>query len=189
MLFFRVCGVRQNIYVYCLYRNPDLDDRIFDCLLVSMAAVQAEDVHASFLFEGDLNGHHQEWLGSTTTNHHGVAAFDFSTVSGCDQLIVGPTHVRGGTLDLLITDVPDFVRVAVVAPIRNSDHSSLSAVMLMAQAVPNLCVSMKVFLKHQVNCNTVCGAIRELPWRNIWLSDNPVEVFEELFPCWFDVMY
>ena len=38
---------------------------------------------------------------------------------------------------------------------------------------------MKVFLKHQVNWNPVCGAIRELPWRNIWLSDNPVEVFNE----------
>ena len=38
---------------------------------------------------------------------------------------------------------------------------------------------MKVFLKHQVNWNTVYGAIRELPWRNIWLSDNPVEVFNE----------
>ena len=36
----RVCGVRQNLYVYSLYRNPDLDDRIFDCLLASMAAVQ-----------------------------------------------------------------------------------------------------------------------------------------------------
>ena len=59
MLFFMVCGVKQNLYVYSLYRNPDLDDRIFDCLLTSMAAVQAEDVRASFRFVGDLNGHHQ----------------------------------------------------------------------------------------------------------------------------------
>ena len=85
MLVFRVCGMRQNLYVYSLYRNPDLDYRIFDCLLASMAAVQAEDVRASFLFVGDLNGHHREWLGSMTTNRHGVAAFDFATVSGCDQ--------------------------------------------------------------------------------------------------------
>ena len=42
-------------------RNPDLDDRIFDCLLTSMAAVQAEDIRASLLFVGDLNGLHQEW--------------------------------------------------------------------------------------------------------------------------------
>ena len=70
-----------------------------------MAAVKDEDFRVSFLFVGDLNGHQQEWLGSTTTNRYGVAAFAFATVSGCDQLVVGPTHARGGTLDLLMTDV------------------------------------------------------------------------------------
>ena len=179
MLVFRVYGVRQNLYVFSLYRNPDLDDRIFDCLLASMAAVKTEEIRASFLFMGDLNGHHQEWLGSATTYRQGVAAFDFSTVFGCDQLVVGSTHARGGTLDLLMTDVPDLVRVAVVAPIGNSDHSSLSAVISMAQAVPNLCVSRKVFLKHQVNWNTVCNPIQDLPCRNIWLNDNNVEVLNE----------
>ena len=72
-----------------------------------MIAVQAEDVRASFLFVGDLNSHQQEWLGPATTNRHCVVAFDFSNVSGCDQLDVGTTHTRGGTLDLLMTDVPD----------------------------------------------------------------------------------
>ena len=109
ILFFRVCGVRHNIYVYSLYRNADLDDLIFDCLLASMAAVQAEDFCASLMFMGDLIGHQQEWFGSTTMNRHGVAAFDFTTVSDCYQLDVGPTHSRGGTLDLLMTDVPDLV--------------------------------------------------------------------------------
>ena len=94
-------------------------------------------------------------------------------------MVVGPAYARDGTLDLLMTDVLDLVRVAIVAPIGNSDHSSLSAVISMAQAVPNLCVSRKVFLKHQVNWNTVCGAIRELHWHTIWLSDNPVEVLNE----------
>ena len=93
-------------------------------------------------------------------------------------MVVGPTHAHGGTLDLM-TNIPDFVRAAVVAPLSSSDHSSLSEVISMAQAVPNLCVSKKVFLKHQVNWNTVCGAIRELPWHNIWLSDNPDEVLNE----------
>ena len=86
MLVFRICGVRQNFYVYNLYHNPDLDEWIFDCLLSSMADVQAL---------GDLNGH-QEWLGSTSTNRHGVAAFDFATVSVCDQLVVSPTHACDG---------------------------------------------------------------------------------------------
>ena len=47
----------------------------------------------------------------TTTNRHGVAAIGFETLSGCDQLVVGPAHARGGTLDLLMTDVPNLVRV------------------------------------------------------------------------------
>ena len=64
--------MRQNLYVFSLYCIPDLDDRIFNCLLSSMAAVQAEDIRASFLFVGDLNGHHQDWLGSITTNRRGV---------------------------------------------------------------------------------------------------------------------
>ena len=92
---------------------------------------------------------------------------------------VCPTHARGGTLDLMMTDVPDLVQVAVLAPIGNTDHSSLLAVILMAQAVPNLCLSRKVFRKHQVNWNTVCGAIQDLPQHNIWLADNPVEVLNE----------
>ena len=62
MLVLGVCGVRQNICVFSLYRNPDLDDRIFDGLIASMAGVQAEDIGASFLFVGDLTGYHQEWL-------------------------------------------------------------------------------------------------------------------------------
>ena len=81
------------------------------------------------------------WLGSTTRNRHGVAAFDFATVSGFDHLVVGPTLARGGILHLLMTDVPDMVRVAIIIPIGSSDHSSLSA-------VSNLCVKRKVFLKN-----------------------------------------
>ena len=132
--------MRQNFYVFSFYCSPHLDDRIFDCLLTSKAAVQAVDVRVSFLFVFDLNGHHQEWLDSTTTNRHGVAAFDFTTVYGRDQLAVGSTNARGGTLDLLMIHVLDLVRVAVVTTMSNSDHSSLSVVISMAPAVPNLCV-------------------------------------------------
>ena len=68
-----------------------------------MTAVQAENVRTSLLFVGDLNGHSQEWLGSTTTNRYGVTAFHFATVSGYDQLVVGPTHSLVVTLDLLMS--------------------------------------------------------------------------------------
>ena len=84
-----------------------------------MVAMQAEDVSASFLFGGDLNGRHREWLGSMTTNRNRVAAFDFAAVSGCDPFDVGPTHTIVETLDLVMTDVSYLVRVAVAAPTCN----------------------------------------------------------------------
>ena len=77
---FRVCGVRQSFCVFSLYRNPDVDYGIFDRLLTSVAAVQAENEQAEQAVCGNMNRNHGEWLGSTTTNRHSIAAFDFATV-------------------------------------------------------------------------------------------------------------
>ena len=82
------------------------------------------DVCASFLFVGDLKGHHQEWLGTTTTNRYDVAAFDFATVSGCDQFFFGHTNACGGTLDNLMTDVPGQVWIEVVTSIGNCNKKN-----------------------------------------------------------------
>ena len=74
-------------------------------------------------------------------------ALDIATVTGCDQLVIGSTHARGETLDLLMTDVPELVWVAVIA-LCSSDHSTLSIAISMAQAIPKLYVSRRVLLKH-----------------------------------------
>ena len=95
-------------------------------------------------------------LGSTTCEVHGACA-------------------RGGTLEILMTDVPDLVWVAVVAPLGRSKHSSISIAISMAEVIPNLCVSRRVLLKHRVNWTAVCDAIGVLLWRSIWSADNPVE--------------
>ena len=97
--------------------------------------------------------------------------------SCCDQLVIGPTHACGRTLDLLMTDVPDLVQVAVGAPLGSSDQSSLSIAISLAQAIPNLYFSRRVLLKHRVNCTPIWDAISVLPWRSIWSADNSVERF------------
>ena len=116
-----------------------------------MAAVQSADARASFLFVGDLNDYYRNgWVLPPRT----VMVLRPSILPlcqlGCDQLVIGPTHARGGTLYLLMTYVPDLVRVAVVAPLGSSDRSSLSIAISVAQAIPNLCVSRRVLLKHQL---------------------------------------
>ena len=60
-----------------------------------------------FLFIGNVNAHHEERLGSPTTNLHGSAARDFVSSSGFQQMVTEPTHIDGGRLDLVLTDVPD----------------------------------------------------------------------------------
>ena len=93
VLILKVCGRHSNFYLFSVYRNPDLDDQIFDCLLNSMAVIQGNDRKAAFLFVGDFNAHHREWLNSVSpTDCHGRRALDFSTESGCDQLIRKSTH-------------------------------------------------------------------------------------------------
>ena len=75
-------------------RNPDLDDRIFDSLLTSMAAVQAGNVQASFLFVSDLNGHHQEW--GWVLQPQTVAVLQFLTLQRyliAISWLVRPMHV------------------------------------------------------------------------------------------------
>ena len=67
------------IFICFLYWNPDADDGIFDCLLASMAAIQENDRMPSFVFIGDFNAHHKEWLNSISqTDCHGLSALDFS---------------------------------------------------------------------------------------------------------------
>ena len=63
---------------------------------------------------------------------------DPTQLVGCYQLVVGPAHARGGTLELLMTDVSDLLRVAVAATIGNLEPSSLSAVISMAQGCSKL---------------------------------------------------
>ena len=41
-----------------LYRNPDLTDKIFDCLLAARPKVQSVGRKTSFLVVSDVNAHH-----------------------------------------------------------------------------------------------------------------------------------
>ena len=66
-------------------------------------------------------------------------SLDFATMSGCDLLVVGLTHACGGTLDLLMTDVPNLVLVS-----GNTYHSSLSAVIRRLRLFQT-CVSLEKF--------------------------------------------
>ena len=142
----RVCGRHINFYVFSVYRSPSRDDSIYDCLLNGMALAQSNDAKASFVFVGDFNAHHTEWLGSVTpTDCHGIAALDFATTSGCQQLVDRATHVGGNRLDLVFTDVPRVENVQMAAPIGSSEHSALLLTLTLQQDVPEFSRGVKYF--------------------------------------------
>ena len=164
-----MCGKHNNFYLVSVYRNPDADDGIFDCLLVSMAAIQENDRKASFVFIGDFNAHHKEWLNSISqTDCHGLRALDFSSESGCDQIIHSPTHRSGNCLDLIFTDTPGVVAGNVGSPVGTSDHSYVSAIIKTEHAVPDISFSRKIYLKSQADWVGILSDLRELDWPDIY---------------------
>ena len=175
----RIQGSRQNFYLFGVYRSPSTDDRVFDCLMSAMARVQEADHRAVFCFAGDFNCHHEEWLGSPRTDCHGVAARDFASLTDCSQLVNSPTHRQGGTLDLLLTNVPDLCNVQVCSPIGNSDHSYLNIALSTNVRAPSFCVPRVVYQKSRVNWEDVESDVMGLEWSGIFNSRNVVEAFDE----------
>ena len=121
----RIRAKHMNFYVFAVYCSPGADDSLLDCLLTAMSEVHQTERKSSFVFVGDFNAHHTEWLGLISqTDVHSRALLDFATSSSCQQLVAGPTHSAGNPLDLVLTDVPGVVSVVVSPPVGRSDHSS-----------------------------------------------------------------
>ena len=176
VLVLKVCGKHSNFYLFSIYRNPNANDAIFDCLLNSMASIQENDRKAAFLFVGDFNAHHKEWLNSVSdTDCHGRRALDFSTESGCEQLIQRPTHKLGNILDLIFTDVRGVVSSKVGTPIGTSDHTFISALIKTEQAVPEISSSRKVYLKSRANWRGIESDLSRLNWPYYYRLDDGIE--------------
>ena len=99
----KVYGKHNKFHLCSIYRNPDLDGNILYCFLMTMATIQENDLKAPFVFIGDFNVHHREWLNSVSpANGHGLRALDFSSESGCEEIIYKPTHRSAKCIDLVI---------------------------------------------------------------------------------------
>ena len=66
---------------------------------------------------------------SLSTDRLGHDALDFSNQSGCEQLVLCPTHIAGNRLDLVMTDAPDIVDVFVGTPLRASGRCFVGCVL------------------------------------------------------------
>ena len=120
-----------------------------------MARVQSVNDKAVFVFAGDANAHHSEWLVVSPTDQHERDALDLCNLSGFQQFVHCLPHIAGNRLDFVMTDVPDIVDVLVGTPLGTSDHCFDSCVQRVEQSVPEQNVRSPVFLKHRTNWDWV----------------------------------
>ena len=189
---FRISSRIINFYVYAIYCNPEHVNELYDCLLDSMAQKQSVDDKAVFIFVGDANTHHSEWLELVSpTDHHGYDVLDFCNLWGCVQLVGYPTLIAGNKLDLLMMDVPDIMNVFFGTPLGTSDHCFVSCVLQVDQSVPEYNIRSTVFLKHCTNWDSVRCAVRSFTWSIILKSADPLDAFDRAIgdKQWFDVSY
>ena len=151
VLYSKTYSKYHNIYIFAVYRNPNANDTIFDCLLTQMSSIQSADPKASFIFCGDINAHHREWLSSRLTDSHGRSALEFANAAGLDQLINESTHTSGNILDVVMTDIPGIVEAKVTTPVGNSDHCGLAIQVTINQNIPNHSITKKVWIKSRAN--------------------------------------
>ena len=129
---------------------------------------------AGFVFVGDANAHHSEWLESVSpTDRHGRDTLDFRNLLGSEKLVRCPIHIAGNGLDLVMTDIPDIVDVLVGTPLGTSDHCFVSCVLRVEQSVPGYNVSSTVFLKHRTNWDSFRRVVRSFTWSTILKSADP----------------
>ena len=144
-----------------------------------MAPVQSVDDKAVFVFVSDASAHHSEWLESvSSTDRHGCDAVDFCNLSGCEQLMRCPTNIAGNRLDLVMTDLPDIVDVVVGIPLTIADPFFVSCVLRVEQSVPEYNVRSTVFLKHRINWDNVCSAVRSFTFSTALKPADPLIAFD-----------
>ena len=100
----------------------------FDYLNSCHEAMTSEHPQAEFLYLGDFNVHHREWLKSSHMDVKGVEALTFSILNDLEQIITHPTHISDrhdhttNTLDLSFTSNPLHYNNTISPPIGCSDH-------------------------------------------------------------------
>ena len=169
----------KQFLCYDFYRNPGHDGSLYDWLLDSMARVLSVDDKAVFVFVGDANAHHSEWLESVSpTDRQGSDALEFCNLSDCEQLVRCPTHIAGNRLDLVMDGCPWRSGWVCLYSTGNFWSRFVSCVLLVEQSVLKYNIRSTVFLKHRTNWVNVRCAVRRFTSSIILKPAGPIDALD-----------
>ena len=126
-----------------------------------MSTIQENDRKASFVYVGNFNAHHREWLNF-------LSPANFSTESGREQVIHKPTHRSGNTLDLTFTYAPTIVASNVGSPTGTSSPCFVSAYIKIEQAISDESSSHKIYPKSQADWNGDLSDFFAIKWSHFY---------------------
>ena len=117
---FQVGGTNsdQKIILYLIYRSPNSNLANNDKLLDLIGTIPNNTV-----LIGDFNLSNTNWANNRANDNKGCLFLDKIVESGLEQLVDFPTHIRGNTLDICLSNWPDlFIDISDIGNIGNSDH-------------------------------------------------------------------
>jgi endonuclease/exonuclease/phosphatase family metal-dependent hydrolase len=115
----------DNLNVILIYRPPSSGQ---DNLTELCEILRGADNNTILI--GDFNMPGIDWENTQARDVRGRELLETATEKGLQQLVNFPTHTKGNTLDLLLTNCPDkILGVTDAGRIGRSDHCLLRVVM------------------------------------------------------------
>ena len=170
--------IGSNKLVFCtVYRVGTLGEQNHSSRVDSIKSFyQGKNLRKVFI-AGDFNLHSVEWLPQPTNTPiriHKLFTDSFQEL-GLDQLITSPTHIKGKTLDLLLTNQSSLVSDVEVhsSPLLcKSDHSVISF-KVKATKVIKRCPKRRIYNFKKANWNSLNNDISSVPWYGLIDSREP----------------
>ena len=170
--------IGSNKLVFCtVYRVGTLGEQNHSSIVDSIKSFyQGKNLRKVFI-AGDFNLHSVEWPPQPTNTPihvHKLFTDSFQEL-GLDQLITSPTHIKGKTLDLLLTNQSSLVSDVEVhsSPLLcKSDHSVISF-KVKATKVIKRCPKRRIYNFKKANWNSLNNDISSVPWYGLIDSREP----------------
>ena len=107
------------------YHTGDMKDQNHNIIDTNLKALAEK--YGKFILVGDINLPSVNWNQQSSSNGLETKFINSFNDVGFEQLILGPTHKLGNTLDLLLTTCPHLITGLKIDPLPicgSSDHST-----------------------------------------------------------------
>jgi hypothetical protein len=126
------------------------------------------NIERNSILIGDFNLPDIDWISGTAVSRSSNEVLEAATASGLVQLVDFPTHIRGNTLDLVLTNMPDrLLNVRDEGRLGKSDH-----VIIMCDVLTRTGSQKVITVKNwnRADWNSIRSGIRDTVWPT--MADN-----------------